>query len=72
MPRLPALFRACCVALAMTGATLTHAAVLDEAQAQWAAGKREQAIQTAEAGLKTTPDDPRLRFALGTMLLETQ
>ncbi len=76
MPRSPAyvhvLIRALCIALAMTGATLTHAAALDEAQAQWASGKRDQAIQTAEAGLKATPDDPRLRFALGTMLLEQQ
>lgn len=62
----------CCLALAMVGAPTLHAASLDDAQAQWAAGKRDQAIKTAEDGLKATPDDPRLRFALGTMLLEQQ
>ena len=72
MPRLPALIRVCCVALAMTGATLTQAAALDDAQALWASSKRDQAVQAAEAGLKTSPDDPRLRFALGTMLMEQQ
>ncbi|MBO9689651.1 tetratricopeptide repeat protein [Roseateles chitosanitabidus] len=73
MPRITPLLRSCCLVLAALGfAPLSHAAVLDDAQGLWAAGKRDQAIKMAEDALKTTPEDPRLRFALGTMLLEQQ
>ncbi|WP_158218814.1 tetratricopeptide repeat protein [Roseateles aquatilis] len=73
MQRLHALLRMCCIALAATAAApLLHAATIDDAQALWASGKRDLAVKTAEDGLKATPDDPRLRFALGTMLLEQQ
>ncbi|MET0211140.1 MAG: tetratricopeptide repeat protein [Burkholderiaceae bacterium] len=71
MPTPTALLRTVCIALAaLSCAPLLHAAALEDAQAQWAAGKRDQAIKTAEDALKATPDDPRLRFSLATMLLE--
>lgn len=73
MPSIQALLRSCCLTLAaLSCSTLLHAAALEDAQAQWAAGKREQALKTVEDALKATPDDPRLRFALGTMLLDQQ
>lgn len=70
MPKFHALFHSCCIALALLTSTAVHAAALDDAQALWAAGKRDLAIKAAEDALKATPDDPRLRFALGTMLME--
>ncbi len=70
MPKFPALFHSCCIALALLTSTAVHAAALDDAQALWAAGKRDLAVKAVEDALKATPDDPRLRFALGTMLLE--
>jgi Flp pilus assembly protein TadD len=71
MPKFHALLPTCCIALAaLFTSAAVHAAAVDDAQALWAAGKRDQAILLAETALKTTPDDPRLRFALGTMLLE--
>ncbi|UXH80067.1 tetratricopeptide repeat protein [Roseateles amylovorans] len=72
MPSLTPLLRSFCIAVAVLSGTAVHAAALDDAQALWAAGKRDQAVKVAEDALKATPDDPRLRFALGTMLMEQQ
>lgn len=74
MPRITPLLRSFALVLAALGfAPLSQAAgVVDDAQGLWAAGKRDQAIKMAEDALKNTPEDPRLRFALGTMLLEQQ
>lgn len=74
MPRITPLLRSLALVLAALGfAPLSQAAgVVDDAQGLWAAGKRDQAIKMAEDALKNTPEDPRLRFALGTMLLEQQ
>ncbi|SEK28699.1 Tetratricopeptide repeat-containing protein [Roseateles sp. YR242] len=70
MPKFHSLLHSCCIVLAALTSTALHAAALEDAQALWASGKRDQAIQAAENALKTTPDDPRLRFTLGTMLME--
>lgn len=71
MPMPTALLRLTCIALAaLACAPALHAAALEDAQGLWAAGKREQAIRLAEDSIKASPDDPRLRFFLATMLLE--
>lgn len=69
--RLQGFLQACCLAALVLPFTAQGAA-LEDVQSLWASGKRDQAIQLAETSLKTTPDDPRLRFSLGTMLLEQQ
>ncbi|HEY1091545.1 MAG TPA: tetratricopeptide repeat protein [Burkholderiaceae bacterium] len=46
------------------------AAPLDEAQALWHAGKREQALALAEKAIAQDPQNARLRFALGVMRME--
>ena len=55
----------------LLAAASTRAAELEEAQKQWLAGQRTQAMATLEQGLKKTPEDPKLRFALGVMKMET-
>ncbi len=70
--RFTPLLRCLSLALVVLSGPAVQAAALDDAQGLWAAGKREQAIKLAEDALKATPDDPRLRFALGTMLMEHQ
>ncbi|MCV2363552.1 tetratricopeptide repeat protein [Paucibacter sp. DJ1R-11] len=52
------------------GLPLAHASELDIAQRQWLAGQRPQAVATLEAALKQTPDELKLRFALGVMRME--
>ena len=56
--------------LITTLAGSAQAAALDEAQAQWAQGHREQALQTLQRGLAATPNDARLRFAQSVMQME--
>ncbi|WIV96214.1 tetratricopeptide repeat protein [Kinneretia aquatilis] len=48
----------------------SQASELDIAQRQWLAGQRQQAVGTLEAALKQTPDELKLRFALGVMRME--
>lgn len=43
---------------------------LDTAQKLWLAGQRQQAVSTIEQALKATPDELKLRFALGVMKME--
>ena len=49
----------------------TTAAVLDEVQTLWHAGKHEQAIAAAEKAITADPSDAKLRFALGVMQMES-
>lgn len=58
------------VSLALLVPPLVRANDLETAQKQWLAGQRVQAITTIERALVQTPDDSRLRFALGVMRLE--
>jgi tetratricopeptide (TPR) repeat protein len=48
----------------------TQASELEIAQRQWLAGKRPQAIATIEEALLKTPNELKLRFALGVMRME--
>lgn len=43
---------------------------LANAQKQWLAGQRAQAVATLEQALSKTPDELKLRFALGVMRME--
>jgi Flp pilus assembly protein TadD len=54
----------------MLSALPARAAELDSAQAQWLAGHREQAVQILEKALVQTPNELKLRFALGVMRME--
>lgn len=47
-----------------------RASELDTAQRQWLAGQRSTAVATLEAALQQTPDELKLRFALGVMRME--
>ena len=50
---------------------LAHAVTdLETAQKLWLAGQRPQAVATIEKALKATPDELKLRFALGVMRME--
>lgn len=51
-------------------AGLACASELETAQKQWLAGQRPQAVATIEKALKQTPDELKLRFALGVMKME--
>jgi len=57
-------------ALLVLGPSLTQAADLETAQKQWLAGQRPQAVATIEQALAKTPDELKLRFALGVMKME--
>jgi len=57
-------------ALCVLMPALVSASELDVAQRQWLAGQRQQAVLTLEAALKQTPDELKLRFALGVMRME--
>jgi len=52
-------------------AGVAQAGVLEQAQADWLAGKREQALQSVQAALSESPQDARLRFALAVMQMES-
>lgn len=56
-----------CLAAALHPA---QAADLELAQKQWLAGQRMQAVATIEHALSLTPDELKLRFALGVMRME--
>jgi len=56
--------------LSLLAPTWSQASELDIAQRQWLAGQRQQAVGTLEAALKQTPDELKLRFALGVMRME--
>lgn len=56
--------------LGMLAPAWSQASELDIAQRQWLAGQRQQAVGTLEAALKQTPDELKLRFALGVMRME--
>lgn len=47
-----------------------RATELETAQKLWLAGQRPQAVATIERALKQTPDELKLRFALGVMKME--
>lgn len=49
---------------------LARAGELENAQKQWLAGQKPQAVATLEQALKQTPDALKLRFALGVMKME--
>ena len=49
---------------------MARAGDLETAQKQWLAGQQTQAVATVEQALKQTPDELKLRFALGVMKLE--
>ena len=49
---------------------MARAGDLETAQKQWLAGQKTQAVATVEQALKQTPDELKLRFALGVMKLE--
>jgi Flp pilus assembly protein TadD len=51
-------------------AGIASASELDRAQQQWFAGQRSQAVATLEGALSKTPDELKLRFALGVMRME--
>jgi Flp pilus assembly protein TadD len=68
MFRLP--FRALLAMLMLTGTVPVHADELADAQRLWLAQRRGEAVAQVEAALKKTPDDLRLRFALGVMAME--
>jgi Flp pilus assembly protein TadD len=51
-------------------AGLARASELETAQKLWLAGQRPQAVATIERALKQTPDELKLRFALGVMKME--
>ena len=75
MSRIHTIARTLCLTLACLApwqAWSASTTPTQEAQALWLAGKREQAIQFVEEALKKTPDEPRLRFALASMLMEQQ
>ncbi|MDN3922026.1 tetratricopeptide repeat protein [Roseateles violae] len=55
--------------LALAGGA-ARAGDLENAQKQWLAGQRAQAVATLESAVKKTPEDPKLRFALGVMQME--
>ncbi len=50
--------------------SLARAGELEIAQRQWLAGQRPQALATVEAALVKSPDELKLRFALGVMRME--
>ncbi|MEJ6005269.1 tetratricopeptide repeat protein [Paucibacter sp. AS339] len=54
----------------LLGASLAKASELDIAQRQWLAGQRSQAVTTVEKALAVTPNELKLRFALGVMRME--
>lgn len=56
--------------LSLLAPAWSQASELDIAQRQWLAGQRQQAVGTLEAALKQTPDELKLRFALGVMRME--
>lgn len=58
------------LSLVLLAPLLAHANDFETAQKQWLAGQRVQAITTIERALVQTPDDSRLRFALGVMRME--
>lgn len=66
----PALLALLITTLVLAGPAPARAAALDDAQAQWAQGQREQALQTVQRGLAATPNDARLRFAQSVMQME--
>ncbi len=49
---------------------LARAGALEDAQKQWLAGRKPQAVATLEQALTQTPDELKLRFALGVMKME--
>ena len=51
-------------------AGLARAGELETAQKQWLAGQKPRAVATLEQALKQTPDELKLRFALGVMKME--
>jgi len=57
-------------ALLLLGPGLAQASDLETAQKQWLAGQRPQAVATIEQALAKTPDELKLRFALGVMRME--
>lgn len=54
----------------LIGAGLAHASALEVAQKLWLTGQRPQAVATLERALQQTPDELKLRFALGVMKME--
>ena len=54
----------------LTGLQAARADDLATAQKQWLAGQRSQAVATLENALAKTPDELKLRFALGVMRME--
>jgi Flp pilus assembly protein TadD len=70
------MFRSFLLALALLGSSLVAQAApaantpLDQAQALWLGGHRGEAVDKIEAALKATPDDLKLRFALGVYKME--
>ncbi|MFY7866743.1 tetratricopeptide repeat protein [Roseateles sp.] len=61
----------CLLSLALLiAANTAQASELDIAQRQWLAGYRSQAMGTIEKALKVTPNDLKLRFALGVMQMD--
>ncbi|WP_077036236.1 tetratricopeptide repeat protein [Pelomonas sp. KK5] len=56
--------------LALRAAPAFAANDLENAQKLWLAGQRTQAVSTIEQALKLTPDELKLRFALGVMKME--
>jgi len=70
------MFRSFLLALALLGSSLVAQAAtaantpLDQAQALWLGGHRGEAVDKIETALKATPDDLKLRFALGVYKME--
>ena len=62
MPKFHALLPTCCIALAaLFTSAAVHAAAVDDAQALWAAGKRDQAECCSVAGSRGEPVPARHR-----------
>ncbi|MBV8500741.1 MAG: tetratricopeptide repeat protein [Paucibacter sp.] len=66
------MYRPLLLTVAMLFSALAQAVTvpLDQAQGQWLAGHRQEAVATVEAELKRSPDDLKLRFALGVYRME--
>jgi Flp pilus assembly protein TadD len=64
------LFSRLALLILLSIAGTANASELDRAQQQWFAGQRSQAVATLEGALSKTPDELKLRFALGVMRME--
>lgn len=70
IPKIPSAIGLLFSLILLLSGTVAQASDLETAQKQWLAGQRPQAIATIEKALSKTPDELKLRFALGVMRME--